>query len=178
MPSGRSLCSNLPDIMDSLRVTIVGGGAAAVIAARHLLTTATGPVDLRIVERDDGIGPGLAYRTTHKLHTLNNFAGRLSAVPGDPDHLLRWCARRGLSADPQAFLPRRLYGAYLAETLTATDVPSGSSLTLSQGLVTDLLPADRGPHDRDGRRSPQSRPTSSSSPSGTRLHAAGPTWRP
>ncbi len=119
--------------MDSLRVTIVGGGAAAVIAARHLLTTTTAPVDLRIIEKDDGIGPGLAYRTTHALHTLNNFAGRLSAVPGDPDHLLRWCARRGETDDPRAFLPRKLYGTYLAETLTDIDVPAGSSLTLSEG---------------------------------------------
>ena len=130
--------------MDSLRVTIVGGGAAAVIAARHLLTTTTAPVDLRIIEKDDGIGPGLAYRTTHALHTLNNFAGRLSAVPGDPEHLLRWCARRGVPADPRAFLPRKLYGTYLSETLTDIDVPAGSSLTLSQGLVTDVLPADHG----------------------------------
>ena len=144
MRSGGSLCSNFPDIMDSLRVTIVGGGAAAVIAARHLLTTATGPVDLRIVEKDDGIGPGLAYRTTHALHTLNNFAGRLSAVPGDPDHLLRWCARRGVPADPRSFLPRKLYGAYLAETLTDLDVPTGGSLTLTQGVVTDLVPAEHG----------------------------------
>ena len=153
MPLERSLCSNLPDIMDSLRVTIVGGGAAAVIAARHLLSTTT-DLDLRIVEKDDGIGPGLAYRTTHALHTLNNFAGRLSAVPGDPDHLLRWCARRGVPADPRSFLPRRLYGTYLAEILTDIDVPAGSSLTLSQGQVTDLLPTDHG-HTvvtSDGRR--------------------------
>jgi len=135
------LCSNLPDIMDCKRVVIVGGGATAVIATRQLLVTR--PVDVRIVEKDD-IGPGLAYRTTHALHTLNNFAGRLSAVPGDPDHLLRWCARRGVPADPQSFLPRKLYGAYLAETLTDIDVPAGSSLTLSQGWVTDVVQTDDG----------------------------------
>ena len=111
----------------ALRVTIVGGGAAAVVAAVRLLAEATParPVAVTIVEKDQGIGPGLAYRTAHPRHTLNNFAERLSVVDGDAEHLLRWCARRGAPAEPQSFLSRRRYGEYLAETLTETPVPAG-----------------------------------------------------
>jgi uncharacterized NAD(P)/FAD-binding protein YdhS len=126
-----------------LRVVVVGGGAAAVVAAVQLLREAEArPVAVRIIEKDEGIGPGLAYRTGHPRHTLNNFAGRLSAVVGDPDHLLRWCERRGLPADPQSFLPRRLYGTYLAETLTDVNVPRGSSLSQSRAEVTDVVSDD------------------------------------
>ena len=138
----------------ALRVTIVGGGAAAVVAAVRLLAEATParPVAVTIVEKDQGIGPGLAYRTAHPRHTLNNFAERLSVVDGDADHLLRWCARRGAPAEPQSFLSRRRYGEYLAETLAETPVPAGSSLSLTRGHVVDVLST---PHPRvvtaDGR---------------------------
>jgi len=138
----------------ALRVTIVGGGAAAVVAAVRLLAEATPirPVAVTIVEKDRGIGPGLAYRTAHPRHTLNNFAERLSVVDGDADHLLRWCARRGTPAEPQSFLSRRRYGEYLAETLAETPVPAGSSLSLTHGQVVDVLST---PHPRvvtaDGR---------------------------
>lgn len=122
------------------RVVVVGGGAAGVICATHLLRTADPrhPLDVRIVEQASTMGPGLAYRTHHPLHTLNNFAGRLSAVDGDPDHLLRWCADRGHPADPTSFLPRELYGRYLADVLDDAEVPSGSLLRRNRDVVTDV----------------------------------------
>ena len=120
----------------------MGGGAAGVITATHLLRSATPerPVDVRIIEQSSTIGPGLAYRTPLPQHTLNNFAGRLSAVDGDPDHLLRWCAERGAPATPTSFLQRRLYGDYLAEVLDTTPVPPGSVLRRNHGEVTDVRP--------------------------------------
>jgi uncharacterized NAD(P)/FAD-binding protein YdhS len=122
------------------RVVIAGGGAAGVITATHLLRGADPdhPVDVRIIEKQPAIGPGLAYRTKHPRHTLNNFAGRLSAVDGDPDHLLRWCADHGHPADPTSFLPRELYGRYLVAVLDDTDVSPGSMLRRNRGVVTDV----------------------------------------
>ena len=127
------------------RVLIVGGGAAGVITATHVLRAADAehPVDVQVVEKDATMGPGLAYRTRHPQHTLNNFAGRMSAVDGDPDHLLRWCADRGLQADPTSFLQREVYGRYLAEVLDDTVVPQGSMLRRTRDVVTDLR--DDGP---------------------------------
>ena len=43
----------------------------------------------------------------------------MSALAGDPGHLARWAARAGLPRD--GFLPRRAYGRYLAESLTAAE---------------------------------------------------------
>lgn len=118
----------------------MGGGAAGVITATHLLRAASPerPVDVRIIEKSSTIGPGLAYRTPLPRHTLNNFAGRLSAVDGDPDHLLRWCTERGIPATPTSFLQRSLYGDYLADVLDTTPVPPGSLLRRNYGEVTDV----------------------------------------
>ncbi len=122
------------------RVVVVGGGAAGVITAAHLLRTAgqAHPVEVTIIERGGVIGPGLAYRTKEPLHTLNNFAGRLSAVEGDPDHLLRWCIEQGISATPTSFLPRALYGRYLVAVFESTPVPDGSALHRLHGTVVNV----------------------------------------
>jgi uncharacterized NAD(P)/FAD-binding protein YdhS len=122
------------------KVVVVGGGAAGVITAVHLLRAADPkhPVDVRVIEKDSGMGPGLAYRTTHPLHTLNNFAGRLSAIDGDPDHLLHWCAERGIPASPTTFLQREVYGRYLSDVLDDASVPAGSLLRRTRGVVTDV----------------------------------------
>lgn len=122
------------------RVAVVGGGAAGVITARRLLEQVERPqrLDVLVVGEAARLGPGLAYRTTQPLHTLNNFAGRLSAVDGDPDHLLRWCAVRGIPAEPTSFLPRAVYGDYLAHVLDEAEVPAGSLLRRARGTVLDV----------------------------------------
>lgn len=137
----RNLVPAEPEPVPCPRVLVVGGGAAGVITATHLLRSATEdrPVDVRLVEQGSTFGPGLAYATDHPLHTLNNFAGRLSAVDGDPDHLLRWCASRGVPATPTSFLARGTYGRYLADVLDETPVPDGSALHRTRGTVIDAV---------------------------------------
>ena len=120
------------------RIVVVGGGAAAVIAVVHLFRVATRPLDVHVVERSGTVGPGLAYRTPHPRHTVNNFAERLSAVEGDPHHLIRWCAARGLDLGARSFPSRRLYGEYLTATLDAVEVPAGSVLRRTHGEALDL----------------------------------------
>src|SRR3954468_23461142 len=141
---------------EPFRVVIVGGGAAAVVAAVHLFRHADpeNPLEVHIVERRTEVGPGLAYRTTHPRHLVNNFAARLSAVDGDPDHLLRWCRGRGLETEPTSFVRRQTYGAYLADVLADVDVPHGSALSRTWGTVRDVVRSDDGLEvhvDRDQR---------------------------
>ena len=141
----RNLVPRDPEPVPCPRVLVVGGGAAGVVTATHLLRRATEdrPVDVRLVERLPVFGPGLAYSTQHPLHALNNFAGRLSAVDGDPDHLLRWCSSRGVPATPTSFLARGTYGRYLADVLDETPVPAGSALHRTRGSVIDVVEHDR-----------------------------------
>jgi uncharacterized NAD(P)/FAD-binding protein YdhS len=113
---------------------VVGGGAAGVITAAHLLervSTRPGALDVAvtIVEKADVVGPGLAYSTKEPHHLLNNYAGRMSALEHDPDHFVRWCRAVGMRVGPETFVSRATYGRYLVELLGELGVPSGSSVT-------------------------------------------------
>jgi uncharacterized NAD(P)/FAD-binding protein YdhS len=131
---------------EPVRVAVVGGGAAGVITAVHLLRAAgpEQPVDVCVVERSADVGPGLAYRHDHPRHTLNNYAGRLSAVAGDPDHLVRWCRDHGHEVGPTDFLPRTLYGAYLRDLVEAAEVPAGSALGRVRGTARRVVRGESG----------------------------------
>lgn len=130
----------MPELQDRpTRVLVVGGGAAGVVTAAALLRDAAGaPVDVRIVERADTVGPGLAYGTEDPLHLLNNYAGRMSALEDAPDDLLAWCAEEGLEVTADTFLPRGTYGRYLATLLDRVTVPPGSRVSRLRGEVVDL----------------------------------------
>ena len=121
-----------------VRVVVVGGGAAGVIAAATVLRESGGtPLDVHIVERGPTVGPGLAYGTQETLHLLNNYAGRMSAFEDEPAHLVRWCHRRGEVVGPDTFLPRHVYGAYLADLLDE-EVPAGSRVSRLRGEVVGI----------------------------------------
>ena len=130
----------------ALRVAVVGGGAAGVITAVHLLRRATAerPVDVRVVERGPLLGPGLSYAQDHPRLTVNNYAGRLSAIADEPDHLLQWFARRGREVGPTDFPRRAEYGAYLGDLLDTVTVPEGSALGRVRGLATDVVATPAG----------------------------------
>ncbi len=122
------------------RVVVVGGGAAGVITAAHLMQSADAEhrLQVHVVEKSPATGPGLAYRTKHPRHTVNNYAARLSAIDGDPDHLLRWCALRGTPVGPMGFVHRSLYGEYVADVFANIRVPAGSALSRTLGGVQDV----------------------------------------
>src|SRR5690606_3224618 len=101
---------------------IVGGGAAGVLVAIHLLA-GDGPAPrVAIVEPAAGLGAGAAYSTTRPEHLLNVVAARMSAIGGQPDHFVDFLARdsdasRAALAD--SFAPRCDYARYLRDTLAA-----------------------------------------------------------
>jgi len=100
-------------------VVILGGGASGTLTAVALAALPdVGP--LTLVDRGGAFARGIAYSTQEPGHLLNVPAGRMSAIPDQPSHLLEWLAARGATPDPEAFLQRRLYGAYLGELLGAT----------------------------------------------------------
>jgi uncharacterized NAD(P)/FAD-binding protein YdhS len=99
-------------------VIIIGGGASGTLTALALARfPGTGPITL--VDTAGMFARGVAYGTEEPQHLLNVPAGRMSALPEDADHLVDWLDARGERADPEAFLPRRLYGDYLGELLGA-----------------------------------------------------------
>jgi uncharacterized NAD(P)/FAD-binding protein YdhS len=103
---------------DGPTVAIIGGGASGTLAAVHVLhraAEAAQPLRVLLIDKDGRHGLGRAYSTTDPSHLLNSRAGRMSGLPGDPGHLVRWAQAQGIEHD--GFLARRDYGRYLVELL-------------------------------------------------------------
>ncbi len=98
-------------------IAIVGAGFSGTLLAVNLLRQPGGGARVTLIERSARFGPGVAYGIRHSQALLNVPAGRMSALDDDPDHFLRWA--RGFDASVQggSFVPRALYGRYLASLL-------------------------------------------------------------
>ncbi|WP_084729508.1 FAD/NAD(P)-binding protein [Streptacidiphilus neutrinimicus] len=101
-------------------IAVVGAGAAGTLTAMRLLRNAAEHAGQRepacrvwLVDPAP-TGGGLAFSTTEPHHLLNVPATNMSAHVDEPDHFVRWLAAHGHSA---GFVPRRVYGRYLAESL-------------------------------------------------------------
>jgi uncharacterized NAD(P)/FAD-binding protein YdhS len=103
-----------------LRVAIVGGGAAGVLAAVHLRRSKQ-EAQITLIDASGRPGTGAAYGTDDPTHLLNVPAQRMSAWPGDPDHFCRWLDERAVTP-VESFAPRLAYRRYLQEQLAAADV--------------------------------------------------------
>ena len=103
-----------------MRVAIVGGGAAGVLAAVHL-RRAIPDAQITLIDASGRPGTGAAYGTDDPTLLLNVPAPRMSAWPDDPDHFSRWLDERAVTP-AESFAPRLAYGRYLQDQLAAADV--------------------------------------------------------
>jgi len=115
-------------------IAVIGGGASGTLAAVHLLRLAAagrGGMRIALIDRLGRHGLGQAYSTTDPAHLLNSPAGKMSAVAGDPGHLLRWARADGADrAAPDGFLPRPAYGRYLRDTLAEAQRAAQPAVTV------------------------------------------------
>src|ERR1700751_252448 len=103
-----------------MRVAIVGGGAAGVLAAVHLRARKP-EAEITLIDASGSPGTGAAYGTNDPTHLLNVPAQRMSAWPDDPDHFCRWLDERAVTP-AESFAPRLAYGRYLRDQLAVADV--------------------------------------------------------
>ena len=103
-----------------MRVAIVGGGAAGVLAAVHLRRSRP-DAQITLIDASGRPGTGAAYGTDDPTHLLNVPAQRMSAWPNDPDHFCRWLDERAVTP-VYSFAPRLAYGRYLREELAVADI--------------------------------------------------------
>jgi uncharacterized NAD(P)/FAD-binding protein YdhS len=103
-------------------IAIIGGGATGAVFGLHLTHALRrrGGVEILVIEPADVVGRGVAYATGDPRHLLNVRVSNMSAFADRPDHLLEWLEREGqaqgvLDPTPFSFIPRGVYGAYLAE---------------------------------------------------------------
>ncbi len=103
-----------------MRVAIVGGGAAGVLAAVHLRRNRP-DAQITVIDASGRPGTGAAYGTDDPTLLLNVPAQRMSAWPDDPDHFCRWLDDHAVTP-AEGFAPRLAYGRYLQELLMVADV--------------------------------------------------------
>lgn len=103
---------------------IVGGGFTGSMVAVHLLRHNEIRARVILIEKRARCGRGLAYSTDNWGHLLNVPAGKMSAFPSGPEHFLSWVNSAETAADyrydASSFVPRRLYGDYLASLLQSS----------------------------------------------------------
>jgi uncharacterized NAD(P)/FAD-binding protein YdhS len=134
---------------DRRHVIIIGGGASGVLLACHLLRCPTDDLDVTLIEKRPDVGRGIAYHTANPDHLLNVRAANMSALPDQPDHFWRWlCARRDDGQltwepcdDPFCFVPRRIYGDYIASLISPLlsdgDRPGGLRIVRGECISID-----------------------------------------
>src|SRR5580692_9368915 len=103
-----------------MRVAIVGGGAAGVLAAIHLRRSKP-DAQITLIDASGRPGTGAAYGTNDHTHLLNVPAPRMSAWPNDHDHFTHWLDQRAVTP-AESFAPRLAYGRYLQDQLVAANV--------------------------------------------------------
>ena len=124
--------------MASVDVAIVGGGASGALVAAQLLRGAQPGFTIALVERSGRLARGLAYGPAESVHLLNLSAARMSALPEDPDHFVRWAGIAGSS-----FAGRAAYGSYLdAVFAEAVRRGPGALASIDAEVVGASLSAD------------------------------------
>ncbi len=121
-------------------IAIVGAGFSGSLVAAHLLKTANRPLRIKLIERSHEVGKGVAYSTETIGHLLNVSAGKMSAFPDDPGHLLRWlnynhnelAAFLPQDLNASSFIPRQIYGLYIQSILEEAEATASSSVRLER----------------------------------------------
>lgn len=108
-----------------MRVAVIGFGYSGALTAANLVRAATAPLALYLIDEQLD-ARGVAYGTGNPDHLLNVRAYGMSAFADAPEDLVRWlqsdagkaaAAVLKLRTEWQSddFIPRMLYGAYLAD---------------------------------------------------------------
>src|SRR5437762_3338989 len=126
----------------SRHAIIIGGGASGVLSAYQLLQRSTPDFRITLIEKRPEVGRGLAYHTGNPEHVLNVRVANMSALPDEPDHFWRWLASREdvppPCPDPYCFVPRRIYGDYIASLLMTSKGRSSHRLSIVQGTCVGV----------------------------------------
>jgi uncharacterized NAD(P)/FAD-binding protein YdhS len=120
-------------------IAIIGGGVSGTLTAFHLVQQET-PARVILINQRPDFGLGLAYATPSLRHLLNVPAGKISALPNQPDHFLQWLRQKyDPTATEATFAPRAIFGRYIQSLLAST-----SPLEQEFATVTDVRPHQSG----------------------------------
>lgn len=125
-------------------VLIIGAGFSGTAVAIHLISRATGPLRVVMVNRSGEMARGLAYGTASPQHLLNVPAGRMSLFPDQPGDFLAFLQEQAGGWQGGDFVPRSLYGDYLHHRLQGAATARPGILEQRVGMVAKLARAADG----------------------------------
>lgn len=99
-------------------VAVLGAGFSATATIINLLEHLPPEKSVAVAGADHGFGLGTAYSTGDDGHRLNVSAARMSLYADRPDHLVAWLESEGHPFGPEDFVPRKLYGKYIQDSLS------------------------------------------------------------
>jgi len=128
-------------------IAIIGGGFTGTMTLANLLrfgNQITQPLHILLIDRLPAFGEGVAYRTNDAKHLLNVPAGRMSAWPDRPDDFLKYAQSIDPKIQATDFLPRKIYGRYVRQSVHNLAETSGNHLSaeLIRDEATELAPCD------------------------------------
>ncbi|WP_309602086.1 FAD-dependent oxidoreductase [Sphingomonas sp.] len=114
------------------RVAIIGAGFGGTMTAVQL---AKRGIDVTLIGRAPQVGMGVAYSTEDPAHLLNIPAVKMGAWPDAPGDFAD-----ATGADPEAYVPRMLFGRYLRDILEASAVTviEGEAIGIEPGWTVRL----------------------------------------
>ena len=138
-------------------VAVIGSGFSAVALSLNLLDLLPASARVSLVGPQAVRGRGVAYSARQDALLLNVPAGRMGLLADRPAHFAAWLTENGYRAGPDDFVPRRVYGDYVADcleaalrrtanrpALTVVDaVALGAEAVQDGGLVFHLSNGDR-----------------------------------
>lgn len=136
--------NNHTNLENTFDTAVIGAGASGTLVAAQFKRLAPHG---RLAIIGNAIRParGVAYETPYQANQLNVRACNMSAFPQDLDHFANWLKPRLPKSNANSYVPRRIYGDYLAgifyETISDiknTEYISGTAVNLSRenGLWT------------------------------------------
>jgi uncharacterized NAD(P)/FAD-binding protein YdhS len=118
---------------------IIGSGFSGLMTVANIVRgAAAGRVLSLALIGDDPAGAfGPAYATPRAEHLLNVPAGNMGAYAENPGHFHDWLHTQGIDAQPSDFMPRLIYGRYLADIWQETlALARRKGLTLERHVAT------------------------------------------
>jgi len=122
-------------------IGVVGGGCSGALLALELAERVEhGPSRIVVIDSSPRPWRGVAYGTSSPSHLLNVPAGQMSAHADRPDHFVAWARTRAPGVTAASFVPRALYGDYLADVVESAQAEArpGSSITRIHGRVVSI----------------------------------------
>lgn len=127
-----------------MHVGIIGNGFCGLMVCHHLIHLGHSGLKISIFEKQNSPGKGIAYSPQSEKVLLNVIASKMSALSDKPEHFVNWlCSQTQYRKENRqiianSFIPRAVYGQYLAEIWNETKLIAEKKGILIQSFHEEI----------------------------------------